>query len=353
MRIIRPATLGDDMTLDSTNVPEVPPAVYAGGTTYADGALASVLQPDGYTYKVYESLQAGNTGNTPDVSPLFWLFLADTYGEYAGGTTYDLDDLVISPADHRVYQSLQGSNTGHSLSDAAWWLDIAPTNAYAMFDNSNTTQTERGDEIVVVLEVEGRADAVSLLNIVAATVRIQIETTADGEIYDETFDMISDSGVNDWWEYYFEPVIRRGDIVVFNLPMNSDPTFTITLSDPGGTAKVGAAVVGLSRDLGPLLYGARVGIQDYSRKEADEFGNFTIVQRAFSKKAVFKCMVQNTAIDSIAALLAQYRATACVFVGTDDPPYTSTWIYGFYRDFSIEIAFMEKSYLNIEIEGLT
>lgn len=351
MRIIRPVTIDSALlTLDASNVPETPPAAYAGGTTYADGDLVSVLQADGFTYKVYESLQGSNTGNAVTDTD-WWLYRADTYGVYNAGTTYDLDDIVISTTDHHEYQALVNGESGNSLSNPAKWLDLGSNNRYKMFDNSNSTQTLNGENIIVELTVDGRADAVSILNMVAATVRIVMETVADGVLYDVTHNLISDSGVNNWYEYFFEPIISRGDLTVYDLPSNADPTFTITISQPAAIAKVGALVIGQSRDLGALVYGAKTGIQDYSRKEADDFGNFTIVQRAFAKRASFKVLVDNTKIDALSALLASYRAEAVVWVGVDD--FTSTWIYGFYKDFAFEIAFQDKSYLTLELEGLT
>jgi hypothetical protein len=350
MRIIRPITLESlDLTLDSSSIPETPPAAYNAGTTYAVDDRVSVTT--GTVSLVYESKVGSNTGNTPASSPTQWRYLATTYSVYAGGTTYALDDIVISTTDHHEYQSLQASNTGHSLSDTAWWLDLGSNNRYRMFDQSNSSITENGQEIDVTLSVTGRADSVSLLNLLAATVQIIMTTVADGEIFNETYDLVSDSGINNWYEYFFEDVIRRGDLVVYDLPLNADPTIQIIITDPNGTASVGSCVIGQSRDLGLLVYGARTGIQDYSRKQADEFGNFTIVQRAFSKRASFKIVVENAKVDAISALLASYRATPCVYVGVDD--FTSTWVYGFYRDFAIEIAHLQKSYLTLELEGLT
>ena len=349
MRIIRPATVEDlTLTIGSTNIPTAPPAAYNAGTTYADGDEVSVLQADGYTYKVYESLVGSNTGNAVTDTD-FWLYLADTYAAYSGATTYDLDDIVTSG--NHEYQSLQASNTGHSLSDAAWWLDLGSTNEYDMFDNSNSTQTQRAEVISFTVTVSGRADSVSLLNIVGDSVNITMTTVADGEIFNQDYDLSVDNDVSNWFEYFFEPVTRKGDLVVYDLPNNLNPTFTVTMLQPGSTAKIGAAVIGQSRDLGELLYGARVGIQDYSRKETDDFGNFYIVERAFAKRATYKVWVDNDRVDSIVTLLAQYRATACVYVGVDS--LTSTWIYGFYKDFEVEIAFMEKSYLSLVLEGLT
>lgn len=350
MRIIRPVTLeSTDLTLDSSDVPEDRPAAYDPGVTYAIDDRVSVVT--GTTALVYESKVGSNTGNTPASSPTQWRFIATTYEEWDVGATYAADDIVISTTTHHEYQSLTAGNIGNSLSDTTKWLDLGPNNRYRMFDQSNSSITENGQTIDVTLTVDGRADSVSLLNLLASTVQIIMTTVADGEIFNQTYDLVSDSGITNWYEYFFEDVIRRGDLVVYDLPLNADPTIRIIITDPNGIASVGSCVIGQSRDLGLLLYGARTGIQDYSRKQVDEFGNFTIVQRAFSKRASFKIVVENAKVDAISALLASYRATPCVYVGVDD--FTSTWVYGFYRDFAIELALTEKSYLTLELEGLT
>lgn len=351
MKIVRPTTIDSgNLVQVATNVPEAPPATWASGTTYADGAAASVLQGDGFTYRVYVSVQAGNTGN-PVTDGDWWLFLADTYAVYDPAATYAAGQRVISLTTHHAYESLAGANIGHGLDDAAWWLNVGATNAYAMFDQANSTQTSNGGSISFQVAVNGRADSVALLNIVAASVDIEMSTVIDGVIYSETINLVSDSGINDWYQYYFEPIVRKGDLVVYDLPNYANPTFDITVHEPAASAKVGVAIVGQSKNLGDLLPSAKIGIQDFSRKEVDDFGNFTIVQRAYAKRNSYKILVDNTRIDSLYALLATYRAEAVLWLGAD--AYTSTWVYGFYRDLSIEIAFHTQSYLTLELEGLT
>src|SRR6185436_13148020 len=105
MEIIRPAPINDS-TLVSSSVPETTPAAYAGGTTYALGDTVSVFT--GTAAVVYRSLQNANTGHTPASSPTWWQEIGTSYATYAGGTTYGLDDIVVS-ATHREYQSLQAS----------------------------------------------------------------------------------------------------------------------------------------------------------------------------------------------------------------------------------------------------
>jgi hypothetical protein len=277
--------------------------------------------------------------------------ISDTadYALYNAGTTYDLADIVVG-VDHHEYESLQASNTGHALSDAAWWLDLGFNRRWRMFDLSNSSQSTAADEIDVEIDVTGRANAVSLLNIAADTAQI-IATTVDGEIYNETFDLVSDSGVNNWYDYFFEPIVRVGDLVITDLPVNANPTVQVILTATGSTVRIGTLIVGQSILLGATVYGARIGIQDYSRKVADEFGNWTIVERPFAKRATYKVIMDNAKVDAAAAFLASIRATPCVFRGTG--PYTSLYVFGFFKDWNITITHPSNSECNLDIEGLT
>jgi len=349
MRIIKPFTV-DGASLTASNVPAVPPTAYNAGTTYALGDRASVLEADGYTWKVYESLAGANTGNAV-TDPAWWLYLADTYAPYDVGTPYGVNAIVISAAADRAYQSLQSGNTGNSLASASWWLDLGPTNRFRMFDQSNTSQTAKGESIDVTIAVTGRANSVSLLNIIGSELQVIMTTAEDGEIINEKISLVSSGGVTNWWEYFFVPVVRYGDWTINDLPANNNPSIRVILTDPGATAKIGSLVVGLSRNIGTVIYPSSIGIQDYSRKEADDFGNYTIVQRDFAKRASLKVVVNENNVDAISTILAELRATPVVFVGVEQ--YRATWIYGFYKDWSWQFAGPNESYLNLELEGLT
>lgn len=347
MKIIRP-TSAADFALTTSNVPETPPSAYNAGTTYAIGDLVSVTT--GTTALVYESLVSSNTGNTPASSPSQWNLIATTYSVYAGGTSYSLGDVVIDTATHHEYESLANANLGNALTDATKWLDLGSNNRYRMFDQINSSLTIRDENINVTVDINGRADGIAMLNILAATV--QIIVTADAvEVYNETYSLVDDSGIDNWYEYFFEPIVRRSNLIVVDLPNVADPTIQIILDNETGSTEVGTVVIGQTKDLGLTVYGARTGIQDYSRKVTDEFGNTTIVERTFAKRGSFDVVVANAKIDALSDLLSAYRATPVVWIGTDD--YASTWIYGFYKDFGIQLRHLEQSNLGLEIEGLT
>ncbi len=69
MKIIRPLTI-TDAVLAATNVPENDHPAYSGATTYALGDRVIVVGAD--IHKIYESLQASNTGHAPVTSPTYW-----------------------------------------------------------------------------------------------------------------------------------------------------------------------------------------------------------------------------------------------------------------------------------------
>jgi hypothetical protein len=274
----------------------------------------------------------------------------DDYALYAGGTTYALDDIVVG-TDHHEYQSLSAGNVGHALSDAAFWLDLGYDRKWRMFDLSNSSQSTEADEIDVVVQVAGRANAVSLLNISADSAQIIVTTTADGEIYNETFELASDAGINNWYDYFFAPIVRKTDLVVTDLPLNADPEIEVIVTATGGTVKIGTLLIGQSIFPGITIYGASVGIQDYSRKVVDDFGNWSITERGFAKRATYKVWCDNGKIDAIAEFLPTLRATPALYRGDGD--YAALFIFGFYKDWSIDVVGPYKSYLNLQIEGLT
>jgi len=202
------------------------------------------------------------------------------------------------------------------------------------------------------LEPTGRIESVALLNISASEVTIKFEDSIDGIIYNETFNMTSDSGISDWWAYFFEPIVRGKNLVVTGaVALYSNPTITITATDSGENVLIGTLIIGASKEIGYTQYGANVGIRDYSVKTTDVFGNYTILERAYSKTANFTVWIEASKVDVTHDLLSSYRATAILYLGSDS--YQSSWIYGFYQDFDIVLSRPTTAMLNIKVEGLT
>jgi hypothetical protein len=245
------------------------------------------------------------------------------YPAFSLTSTYALGDrvIVVGTNIHYVYQSVLAGNIGHdplldSLTTPIYWSRVGSTNRWTMFDNSITSQSTNSGSIGVTL----------------------------------TIPLVSTAGISDWWHYFFEPIVRVKDFSVSDLFPYNNPTIQITLNAPGNVG-VGECVLGLSVDMGNIFYGANVGIQDYSIKTQDVFGNYSIKKRAFNKIADWQLLIPSTKVDQLQKILADFRATPIVYVGTE--LYAATIIYGFYADFKITISYPKQSLCTISLKGLT
>ena len=286
--------------------------------------------------------------------------IAETdYDEYNPATTYGDGDNVMETAVgiHHNYESLQAGNVGHTLTDTAWWLDLGATNRWQVFDAKTGSQTTAtGASMHYDLTPAEVIDAIALLNLDATSVQIVGVDPVAGEIYNESYNLVTTVAVLDWYMYWFEPIIRATDLVktdlaTIGIPPYTDAVWTITITNTDSIAACGEIVVGLQATLGALEYGAEAGIVDYSTKTADAYGNFTITERAYSKRNSYDVTVFNTAVNEVFRLLSVYRATALVWVGHED--YTMFIVYGFYKDFRIGMRYPAYSIMTIDIEGLT
>ena len=278
--------------------------------------------------------------------------VAETVAAWSSLTTYASGAQVRRAVGgiQRVCTSLQNTNQDKDpATETAWWSVGAPTNRYAMFDGSPGSQTSNADEIVVTFATTGLVNTIALQNVDADTVRIVQTDLVEGDVYDETFSMVSDSGITDPWAYATTPITRIADLTLIELKPYAASSLTVTASNPGGIAKVGECVPAWLRRYGGTRWGGTIGVQDYSIKEADGYGGYDVVERAFAKRMTLQVLVENAMIDTVVDDLTKLRATSTLFVGDQD--YGALALVGFVKDWSIELG-PTISLLNIEIESL-
>ena len=280
--------------------------------------------------------------------------LEDDHAVWSAATTYAEGDRGRVNATHTVYQSLVAGNLNHNPTtdtEVEFWIAVGPTNPYRMFDEAVQSQSTAPDMIEVVLAPEGIIDNLYLFNIDAAEARIQVEDDVEGVIYDQTFDLVSDVGIEDLYDYFFAPPRRMRDLPVEGLKPYADATITVTLSAPGETVGCGGLKIGQGIDLGLTQWGMQLGIRDYSKRNESEFGDITVTERAWSRWGKFNIWVEPGQTDAIIDYLAEFRATAVVWSG--DPRYGASVIYGFFDDLTVEVQYRLKSAASLSIKGLT
>ena len=171
--------------------------------------------------------------------------------------------------------------------------------------------------------------------------------------WSETFDIgIFETDEAGWYDYFFSKLTTPGQWVFTDIGTYKNAALRVTLY--GGTGmEVGALVFGRSRDLGCTLFGANLGITDYSTKEFDEFGRATIIERVYANTLECDLYFAHTQLRTIYKFLSDVRATPVVWIGSEEDEFDATIIYGFYKDFNIELRDASGCYCSLQIEGLT
>jgi hypothetical protein len=277
----------------------------------------------------------------------------EAYAAWSSATTY-AKDAIVDYGTH-YYISLVNSNTNNipDVVGSTFWAFVGPDNTHAMFDGQVSTATTSNTPLVVVIQ-PGIVNSLAMVGLIGASVTVELrDAGASPPIYSRTIDL-DGTVLVDWYMYFFEPFVQLGEVVLTDIPPYSNGQITITL-ESGGNVAIGELIVGTVYELGEadLEQGASVGIIDYSRKDTDPTtGATTFVRRAFSKRMSGQFLLTNQQINEVQRILADIRAVPSVFIGSEAADYSPLIVYGFYRDFSIDIAYPTKSFCRLEVEGL-
>ena len=308
----------------------------------------------------------------PDTGDYFGMAYATGYalfGDFAGGyeiverSTNQLIELINPQVlagstfiyQQTVYEALtdtQDRPDMGSLLDPPTWVSLGVVNPLRMIDGQVGTSTSASGPLEVVFSNVDIVDGLALFNLLAQTVLIELVDSVEGVVFSTgEISLVDNTGVTDWYQYFYSPVTNKKDFVFTGLPPYRGADVRVVLTDVSGVLQVGEIALGPIRNLGDTQFGTSVGILDFSRKDRDTFGNFIITERRFSKRANYDISLRTNQIAFAQQLLARLRATPAVFIGAESQP--ETIIYGFYRSFDIVLSGVKFSECTIEVEGLT
>lgn len=275
----------------------------------------------------------------------------DDAAAYVPGTTYAAGQRVLYQ--HAVYESAQASNTGHPPdSSPTWWTRLGPSNRWKPFDRSYDSQCKRAGSIVYEIKPDEVCTAFAALNVSNATALVvTMSHPGYGEVYRRAFDMTLVPMEQLWWGWWFSERRAPSQSLATDLP--SFPGATVRIEFTGGAdLAVGVILLGQMSEFGlGVKQGARVGIDDYSRKERNGFGDLELVERAWNKRASFDMPLEWPDVDRLQDFMAANRATPCLWIGSSR--YEATTVYGTYGNFDIVISYYAYADCSLELKGLT
>jgi len=271
------------------------------------------------------------------------------------GTTYAEDARVNRNRDGqgRRWISAQNSNTNHdpATDDGTWWTDDGPSLPWLMFGESATRQSTAANTIEVTLDLPAteRVDTAWFGNLSGTALRLIQTDDTEGVVFDETYSLVSDSGITDWWAWTVEPIARKRELLITDLLAGfSGSTLDLEITEAGATVGCGAMVIGISKSLGATQWNAAFGIRDYSVYAENAFGDEAVVPRAYKKTATFTTMLDNSYVDELHTLLAGYRATPVLFIGHGSLAVSAVW--GF-ASFNIEVPGPTQSFCSLDVRS--
>jgi hypothetical protein len=302
--VIIPVTITDAM-LSSTTVPETDFTAWNAATSYTVGT--KVMRAVSGVHKNFQNLIAGVDATLPENATT--------------GTT-------------------------------PRWLDLGATNPWAMFDSKVGTVTTVATSMTVVLR-PGAISGLAFMELVGRTVTVTMKNAPGGTVVYSKTVTLDGTIIGSFFEWFFNDYVQKTDIILTDLPSQyTSPELTITISTTSGNVGCGVCTMGKVVNIGATEYGATLGITDYSAKTTDTYGNVIITKRAYSKRANYKLWTAKTDFTNIFRTLASIRSTPCVYIATEEDGYEPLVVYGFYKDFSIEVSYPDVHMSSLEVEGL-
>ena len=276
----------------------------------------------------------------------------DDHAAWAGGTTYSAAAKVIKA--HRIWESVQAGNTGNDpeTDDGTWWTNLGATNRWQVFDGIIQTQASRAESATWVVTPTTTTSSVSLFNVTGASVQITVTDPVEGLVYDETFELVDNTAVLDAYTYFFSPIISRDTLCVTSLPPYANAAISVTVNNAGSNAAVGQIAFGQ-----PEIYGATIdqiplSMDDYTRLNTDEFGRTTPVVRGYARTATPTIAVDTFRVTYLERRLADQRGIPCVWAFDTQDADNELAYLGFYKSFNFLYQYAGKTFLDLEIRSL-
>lgn len=265
---------------------------------------------------------------------------------YNPATIYGLGATVISTSTHRIYESLQAGNTGNPLpvlplTKTDWWLEVGVTNRWASLDSARSTQSVGASPMVITVAPGARINSIACMGMEAESLRI--EMINDGVVvYDKSFDLRL-RRVRDGYEYCFKPFGLQQNVLQFDLPPFFAAQVRVTLTRATGPVKLGSLVVGTYIYMGGMQTGAENDALNFSTIDRDLYGTASLVPRRSLPVTTQTCLIEKQYVTDLLDARVRLNAVPAVWSGMDDLG-SSDWfdaflILGIYKRFSINTQY--------------
>lgn len=283
----------------------------------------------------------------------------DDYAEWDESTDYVTDDYVIViGTTHAIYQAADASGPGTSppgpvdptTDDGTYWTRIGATNRWKAFDDKIADKVEDTTAVEYEILTPSNITALAFLGLEAGSVTVTVKNTDSpaSTVYDETTSLTDRSEITDWWTWFFAPVTYKTELILDGIPAYTGYTIDIAIGTSGETVKVGQVCLGNIVTLGETLPGTTLGIDDFSIKQRDDFGNAILLERDYADTITFEFACPTSDVRRVKRKVTDLRATPSIWLTDEDDP---NLVFGYPINLNFPLT-VHKTFGFIEIEGL-
>lgn len=276
-------------------------------------------------------------------------------GEVAwnAATSYTVGQTVYLASNHTRYENLiAGVNaTSPHLDDGTRWLELGPTNRWAMFDLLRNTGTTDASPLVVEITPGRRVDSLAIVGAIADSVTVEMVNGVT-TVYSRT-ENLSTRDTSSWYEYFFGSFGYRSAVALFDLPPYVAGVITVTFTRAAGDVTVGGLILGTSVYVGDTQFSAESDALNFSTVERDEFGNSLLVPRRTVPKTNQTLFCDKARVNRIIKVREDLNAVPALWSGLDDASdgyFEALLILGYYRRFTVSLDHPDVAVISLELE---
>ncbi len=281
---------------------------------------------------------------------------SETEPLWSSTKTYAEDELVsvIETNSHLVYTAKRTNlNKPPATSKDDWFLK-GKTNRFRMFDWNQRDPSVGSSEDMIIIRPKQRINSL-MVELQADYIDI---TVTDGSCNNVIYQMsksLLKRNVSTFYEWFYVPFVYEKKIVVFDIQPVSDPIIKLTVRSNDGSNEILRLPIGFSIDLGVTQFSPVLDMDNYSKVVRDGFASATFYPAQSIPKNEYKIVSNRNRVNVLRKFREDVGSKAAVWSALDDMDYEYTEsliIFGFVRDFNIEIPHNEYTLTSLYIEGI-
>jgi hypothetical protein len=248
---------------------------------------------------------------------------------------------------------LAGVDAGLPEVTPSKWVEVGPTNRWAMFDLSRSTGSEVNTSVTLVLTPGTRVNSIGITGCSALSVDITVTVGAE-TTYSSSDDLFY-RFTTSWYSFFVGPFKYKTNFAKVNIPPSLSSVITITFNMPSTGGSIGSIVLGNRVSIGDVQVRPTIEAINFSVVERDVYGNSILIPRRNVPKTTQSLFTSKSNVNKLMQLRSDLNAKPALWIGLEDETdgyYDSLLILGIYTEFSIAMNNPGYALINLTLEEI-